>query len=195
MPDVVQTIIDGVNDLRRRVRRLERLEDHGAVTVDMNTSQVFDLTGQELGFDVQVHNFVFSGPESGAPAIPTFRLLVAADIPATLSGVSVSGFLNLATGGDLTLDASGAIAVTASRHRVDTYSAAASDDLESITGGSVGDLLLLTSVDNGRDVTVKDNGTGFYLAGDFVMSTNVDYILLIKASATVWVEISRSDNA
>lgn len=111
------------------------------------------------------------------------------------TGTRFSKFIGLNAGGDLTLDASGAITVTASRHRVDTYGGAASDDLESISGGDIGDLLLLSSVNNARDVTVKDNGTGFYLAGDCVLSTNVDFILLMKAGASVWVEISRSDNA
>lgn len=58
---------------------------HQPVTLDANSVQVNSLTGQELGLQVQPHNFPWIGPETGAPAIPTFRALVTADIPAQIS--------------------------------------------------------------------------------------------------------------
>jgi hypothetical protein len=84
--DAIAAIIEQLADARRRIANLERLETssytaHDPVTLDANSVQVNSLTGQELGLQVQAHNFAWIGPESGAPAIPTFRLLVTGDIP------------------------------------------------------------------------------------------------------------------
>ena len=84
--DAIAAIIAELADVRMRVANLERLEKssytaHDPVTLDMNSVQVNSLTGQELGHQVQAHNFVWSGPESGAAAVPTFRLLVTGDVP------------------------------------------------------------------------------------------------------------------
>lgn len=45
----------------------------------------------------QPANYVYAGPTSGSPAPTTFRLLVNADIPATLTGKTLSGALNTFT--------------------------------------------------------------------------------------------------
>lgn len=58
---------------------------HDAVTLDANADTLLSLSTQELGLDTQTANYVFSGPASGAAAAPTFRALVADDIP-DLSG-------------------------------------------------------------------------------------------------------------
>lgn len=47
----------------------------------------------------QVQNTIFSGPASGADATPTFRLLVAADIPNLPASIITSGTLAVARGG------------------------------------------------------------------------------------------------
>lgn len=51
------------------------------VTLDANADNLLSLTTQELGLDTQAANVVFAGPAAGAAAVPTFRALVAADIP------------------------------------------------------------------------------------------------------------------
>jgi len=58
---------------------------HDAVTLDTNADTLLSLSTQELGLDTQVANTIFAGPASGADAVPTFRALVADDIP-DLSG-------------------------------------------------------------------------------------------------------------
>jgi hypothetical protein len=58
---------------------------HDAVTLDANADTIFSLSTQELGLDTQTANYVWAGPVSGAAAVPTFRALVADDIP-DLSG-------------------------------------------------------------------------------------------------------------
>lgn len=57
---------------------------HDPVTLSADAdANLLELTGQEIGIDDQVHNFVFAGPAvGGPPAPPTFRSLVADDLPA-----------------------------------------------------------------------------------------------------------------
>lgn len=50
--------------------------------------------GSALVVSPQPANYVYAGPESGGAATTTFRLLVNADIPGTLSGKSMSGAVN-----------------------------------------------------------------------------------------------------
>jgi hypothetical protein len=109
------------------------------------------------------------------------------------NGITVSGgFLSLDTPTELTI-ASGAVTVTRSFHDIDTEGDAATDDLDTINGGSAGDILTLKTVTGSRDVTVKDATGNLRLAGDFTLTSPNDTITLIKYS-TVWIETSRSDN-
>lgn len=57
---------------------------HVAVTLDANADTLLSLSVQELGLDTQLANLVFSGPAAGGAAVPTFRSLVDADIPAAI---------------------------------------------------------------------------------------------------------------
>ena len=124
----------------------------------------------------------------------TDRLTIDSTGLATFSaGVTVSGgFLSLESPTELTI-ASGAVTVTKSFHDVDTEGDAATDDLDTINGGSAGDILTLKTVTGSRDVTVKDATGNLRLAGDFTLTSPNDTITLIKYS-TVWIETSRSDN-
>lgn len=73
--------------------------------------------------------------------------------------------LNLGTPSTLTLSAntSGAVTITASRHRIDTFAAATSGDLATINGGIDGDILLLQSVNAARVPTIKQTGNIYTL--------------------------------
>tara|TARA_R110002167_G_scaffold61913_4_gene174905 strand:- start:10739 stop:12631 length:1893 start_codon:yes stop_codon:yes gene_type:complete len=64
--------------------------------------------------------------------------------------------LNLVSGGELTIS-SGAITVTHSVHTVDTESDAVTDDLATISGGSAGDVILLSRANAARAVVLKHN--------------------------------------
>lgn len=105
-----------------------------------------------------------------------------------------ASFINMGTGSTLTISG-GAITVTESFHRIDTEGSAATDNLDTINGGSTGDLLILASIANARDPTLKDTTGNLNLAGDFTLSTIADTITLIKFPNGWWYEISRSDNA
>lgn len=75
---------------------------------------------------------------------------------------------------------------------VDTESAAASDDLDTITGGVFGQILVLKAANSARTVVVKD-GTNIKCAGDHSLDNEEDTITLIKDSST-WRELARSNN-
>lgn len=68
--------------------------NHAAVTLDANAGAILSLSTQEVGLDVQNVNKVLAGPTSGGDAVPTFRALVAADIPGVLP-FSYAGLANL----------------------------------------------------------------------------------------------------
>lgn len=92
--------------------------------------------------------------------------------------------------------ASGIITVTQVFHNVDTEASAASDDLVTINGGSFGQILILQSTANGRDVTVK-HGTGnifLHGAADFTLSNVRDKLMLLRSNGGEWCEIGRGDN-
>lgn len=91
--------------------------------------------------------------------------------------------------------AAGVITITMSRHLVDTEASAATDDLDTINGGSAdGQILLLTSANSARAVTAKDTTGNLRLAGDFILNHVQDTLLLMWNGAQ-WIEISRSDNS
>jgi len=90
--------------------------------------------------------------------------------------------------------ATGAITVYGSGvYTVDTESAAASDDLDTISGGQFDDEIVLQAASSSRDVVAKDGTGNLVLAGDFTMD-NVQDKLLLRYDGTNWNEISRSNN-
>jgi hypothetical protein len=101
--------------------------------------------------------------------------------------------LGIGDSSELTI-ATAAITVTGSFHIVDTEGDAATDDLQTINGGSEGDILILRQSVSGRDVTLKDNTGNLRLAGDCNLTDSASTITLIKVSAN-WFEIARSINA
>lgn len=98
-------------------------------------------------------------------------------------------------GADLTI-ASGVITPTHKYHRVDTESAAATDDLDTIltTNAVNGDLLTLVSVNAARDTTLKDS-TAIRLPSDFTLDATQDTATLMCVSTDTWTGIATSNNA
>ncbi len=95
-------------------------------------------------------------------------------------------------GSELTI-ATGVVTVTGGFHTVDTEADAATDDLDTINGGTTGHLLVLTSAVDARDPTVKDATGNLALAGDFTLDDSDDTITLIYNGSN-WLEVSRSNN-
>lgn len=105
----------------------------------------------------------------------------------------VNGFINIGMPTELTISG-GVVNATKSRHQIDTEADAAADDLDTINGGTTGDILILNSAGGGRVPTLKDSTGNLYLSGDFALSSSEDFIMLM-ASGSDWFELSRSDNA
>ena len=101
--------------------------------------------------------------------------------------------LNLAVGAVLTI-AGGVITVTASFHQVETQNGDATDDLDTINGGTEGDILVLRAYDATHTVVVKDSTDNIKMAGDFSLDHTHDTITLIATGTGTWLELSRSDN-
>lgn len=94
--------------------------------------------------------------------------------------------------------AAGVITITRTYHDVDTQADDATDDLDTINGGTPGRILILTPENNGRTVVVKHATGNIRLDGgvDFSMDTLEDKIMLLYDNRTAhWTEVSRSNNA
>lgn len=124
----------------------------------------------------------------------TNRLNISSAGAKVTGNVDPSGFFNFGPYTELTISG-GAITVTGSLHSVDTEGDEDSDDLETINGGSTGDILVLRSANSNRDVVLKDKTAGgnLYLAGDCTLNWSVDTITLMRFSSD-WYELSRSNN-
>lgn len=112
--------------------------------------------------------------------------------------------LNLqpALGGSNYIIAAGVLTITGtiaslnknlSRINVDTEGAAATDDLDTISGGVSGDVLILAAVNSARTVVCKDGTGNMALSGDFSLNNTEDRLVLMY-EGTTWFELSRSDN-
>lgn len=103
---------------------------------------------------------------------------------------------------DLTIS-SGSITVdplhapTSAYHVVDTEAAAASDNLDTIIGTKMGQVLTIQTKDNTRVVTVRDGiGNIFLSGGNFVMDNTKDTLQLVyNSTLNRWCETSRSNVA
>jgi hypothetical protein len=114
----------------------------------------------------------------------------ASSIANVLAGNSAFSQLSVGTDTALTI-ASGAVTVTRTRHLVDTEASAATDDLDTISGGVEGDLLILQSVNAGRVVTVKHNTGNLYLfGGQDIALSNPQQALALMWDGTRWCQLA-----
>lgn len=101
---------------------------------------------------------------------------------------------------NLTIDGAGAVAATQAYHKITVTGGAGSgaDNLDTISGGNEGDILIIRpSTTGGADtVTVRDGAGNILLdaAGNFAMDNVADTLTLIYDGAN-WLEMSRSNNA
>lgn len=110
----------------------------------------------------------------------------------TATGTVTAARFVTTAGATLTI-ATGAVTATNGLHAIDTEAAAATDDLDTINGGTAGMTLILRAGSSTRDVVCK-NGTGnLRLAGDFTLSHTDDRLVLISDGVN-WFELSRADN-
>ncbi len=88
------------------------------------------------------------------------------------------------------------ITVAGSYMIIDTEGGAATDDLATINGGNDGDILIIRTTNNARDITVK-HGTGNIVLKPLEQDVFLDFendriVLQYKQSNNSWEEVSRS---
>jgi len=142
----------------------------------MGTSQTTPATGDILAYGTNIHDWVTT---------------LSGDY--TFSGDNIlSGDVKFPDEGELTI-ATGAITVTAVNHTVDTESDAATDDLDTITGGNDGQILIIRAENTARTVVIKD-GTGNIETPDgtdiLLDSTEKTITLEYDAALTKWLVAS-----
>lgn len=106
--------------------------------------------------------------------------------------LTVSGQNNFGDQSTKTI-ATGAITVTNSYHLVDTEAAAATDDLDTISGTVSGQVYIFRAANSARTVVFKDGTGNLKLAGDHSLDNGEDTITLISDGTNLY-EIARSNN-
>lgn len=106
--------------------------------------------------------------------------------------VSLSTIFNIGTASSLTISG-GSITASSSFLVVDTEGAASADDLDNITGGVEGDVVVIRSLDASRVVTVRDSVGNIRSNGDRVLDSPRDTLLLVFDGSN-WLELSFSNN-
>ena len=100
--------------------------------------------------------------------------------------------LILATATELTISG-GVVTATQSRHTIDTEGDIASDDLDTINGGTAGQILIISAANDARTVVCKMSAS-LLLQADFDLDSLEDTLTLECKSASVWREIARASN-
>lgn len=89
--------------------------------------------------------------------------------------------------------ATGAVTATKSYHTIDTESDAASDDLDTISGGRAGQILVVQANNSARSVVLKDGTGNLKLSGDITLDNAEDTATLVS-DGTSWYLIATSNN-
>jgi hypothetical protein len=117
---------------------------------------------------------------------------IATDGGLTVEGdTRLNGKIIVAADTELTI-ASGAVTVTQVYHTI-RGEGSANDELATINGGEVGQLLLIRTATSAHTITVKAGTGNITMGGDFFMNNTADTLLLIN-TGTNWLEVSRSNN-
>lgn len=135
---------------------------HAPVTLDANADTLLSLSTQQVGLDTQAANVALAGPASGAATVPTFRALVAADLPAATE--AAQGAAELATVAETQAGTDTSRVVTPAGLRADVPTNPAAS--RGVRLDASGDLLLpsggdvlpdgATDVDRGIDKRLRD---------------------------------------
>lgn len=88
---------------------------------------------------------------------------------------------------ELTID-TGAVVKTQSYHTIDTESDASSDELDTINGGTEGELIAIRAVHTDRTVVLTEAGN-MILGGSSVTMDNTEVVAILFRTATKWILI------
>ncbi len=111
---------------------------------------------------------------------------------ATGGDISEIAMANFAGATELTI-ASGVVTATQTYHKIDTESDGATDDLDTINGGSEGDILVLRAEHTDRSVVLKDATGNLQLSGHLTLDNTQDTAVLVYDGSN-WLEITHADS-
>lgn len=158
----------------------------GAAILIDNSGSGNDVTGTSGAWSVT--------PTGGA----TFAAMSATGIGGiTCQGLGTLYGLRLYPGSK-TIDTGGAITVGATDCfiRVDTFASAATDDLDTISGGQDGQILVIASVADTRTPSVTQSGNCELSTAPRALSNRADRLVLqYDSGISAWCEISFSNNS
>ncbi len=87
------------------------------------------------------------------------------------------------------------VSISSKSVRVGSEGAAATDNLTTINGGYIGQIIILRGLSISQVITVADNTGNINLSGGSFVLGNGDDTLTLLWTGTKWIELSRSDNA
>jgi hypothetical protein len=187
--DLSEKIIEEITALKRRVAALERQEIPEPLSDHTLLSNIGTNTHAQIDTAIAAYN----SHAASSAVHGVSGAVVGTNNTQTLANKTLAKLLFART--DLVI-ASDAITVTSAYHRVDTEGGAATDNLSTISGMAVGQVVILASTASARDITVK-HGTGniFLLNNtDFVLGNSRDHIVLICTGGEI-NELARSKNS
>jgi hypothetical protein len=178
-------------------------DDAGWRGVQLNSSNVtwWSITGGRItdtqGSPTQTHGVRF---EAGVAAGVLDSYLLG-NQTGPFSGTMPAGtrytgpsanVVGASVGSTLTI-ASGVVTATSNVHVIDTEGAAATDDLDTVSGTVAGQMIVLMAANDARDVVCKDGTGNLRMAGDFILNNTDDRIMFLSNGTNLF-EICRSDN-
>lgn len=136
----------------------------------------------------------FQGTKNGSTTRQDWLVLENGNADFEQGGIKFNGFLDYGSSTELTISG-GVVTATKSYHTVDTQADDATDELDTINGGSVGRILILTSANSTRDTTLKHATGNLRLSqgNDFTLD-NINATIQLLYNGSNWIEISRSAN-
>ena len=148
---------------------------------------------QDSGNDEALINAItqgvaFYGENGSGGFVEAFRYTdtdITAKVPLEVDGIIKSTGKTVGITG-------GGVTPTSSVIFVDGETNGVADDLTTITNGETGRFLVIFA-NGGETITVKDGTGNLQLAGDFVMNSTQDSLMLVGVG-TSWYEVSRSNN-
>ena len=154
-------------------------------TTPSEADNVDNLTAHLYGIDQELGQKLENIVEDTSPQL-------GGDLDAQTKRIYDVKVLDFKAPTELTI-AIGAITVTQTFHTVDTEGDAASDDLDTINGGSDGRLIVLKPINDARTVVVKHNTGNIWLQGkaDISLDDISDGLMLVySATDSKWFDIA-----
>jgi hypothetical protein len=165
----------------------------GALMKIQPATTVFNENSADIDFRVESNGdanclFVDGGADNVGigTATPTSTAKLHVVGQALVSGVRLKATTTLTI-------ATGAVTATQGYHAIDTESAASSDDLDTISGGVVGDILIIKAANGAHTVVVK-NGTGNIVCPSDRSLDNANDLWMGIYDGTNWLELAFVSN-